>query len=101
MSEASARPLLYVITGMSGSGKSVALNTLEDLDFFCTDNLPAELLPRFVRSVASDNRGRHRLAERHVQCVDLIHHVGSQAQARLLDLAVSQFLSRRKGQQIQ
>ncbi|GAB2496314.1 RNase adapter RapZ [Arenimonas alkanexedens] len=61
MSE-SARPLLIVVSGMSGSGKSVALNTLEDLDFFCTDNLPAELLPRFVRSVASDHRGRHRLA---------------------------------------
>ena len=61
MSDAT-RPLLIVVSGMSGSGKSVALNTLEDLDFFCTDNLPAELLPRFVRSVASDNRGRHRLA---------------------------------------
>ena len=57
-----ARPLLIVVSGMSGSGKSVALNTLEDLDFFCTDNLPAELLPRFVRSVASDQRGRRRLA---------------------------------------
>ena len=55
-----ARPLLIVVTGMSGSGKSVALNTLEDLDFFCTDNLPAELLPRFVRSVADS--GRTRLA---------------------------------------
>ena len=57
-----SRPLLIVVSGMSGSGKSVALNTLEDLDFFCTDNLPAELLPRFVRSVASDQRGRRRLA---------------------------------------
>jgi UPF0042 nucleotide-binding protein len=56
------RPLLIVVSGMSGSGKSVALNTLEDLDFFCTDNLPAELLPRFVRSVASDESGRTRLA---------------------------------------
>jgi UPF0042 nucleotide-binding protein len=55
------RPLLIVVSGMSGSGKSVALNTLEDLDFFCTDNLPAELLPRFVRSVAGDS-GRTRLA---------------------------------------
>lgn len=55
------RPLLIVVSGMSGSGKSVALKTLEDLHFFCTDNLPAELLPRFVRSVAGDHRG-HRLA---------------------------------------
>lgn len=58
----SPRPLLIVVSGMSGSGKSVALNTLEDLDFYCTDNLPAELLPQFVRSVASDERGRRRLA---------------------------------------
>jgi UPF0042 nucleotide-binding protein len=56
------RPLLIVVSGMSGSGKSVALNTLEDLDFFCTDNLPAELLPRFVRSVAGVESGRTRLA---------------------------------------
>jgi UPF0042 nucleotide-binding protein len=56
------RPLLIVVSGMSGSGKSVALNTLEDLDFFCTDNLPAELLPRFVRSVAGQESGRTRLA---------------------------------------
>ncbi len=58
----STRPLLIVVSGMSGSGKSVALNTLEDLDFFCTDNLPAELLPRFVRSVAGEESGRTRLA---------------------------------------
>lgn len=56
------RPLLIVVSGMSGSGKSVALNTLEDLDFFCTDNLPAELLPQFVRSVVADGRGRRQLA---------------------------------------
>jgi UPF0042 nucleotide-binding protein len=56
------RPLLIVVSGMSGSGKSVALNTLEDMDFFCTDNLPAELLPRFVRSVAGQESGRTRLA---------------------------------------
>ena len=43
---------------MSGSGKSVALNTLEDLDFYCVDNLPAELLPEFVRSVVAASRRR-------------------------------------------
>jgi UPF0042 nucleotide-binding protein len=36
---------LLVVTGMSGGGKSVALNTFEDLGFYCVDNLPAELLP--------------------------------------------------------
>ena len=45
-------PLLIVVSGMSGSGKSVALKTLEDQGFYCVDNLPADLLPDFVRSVA-------------------------------------------------
>jgi len=62
MSEASERPLLYVITGMSGSGKSVALKTLEDLDVYCTDNLPVELLPQFVRTVAGEGVDARRLA---------------------------------------
>lgn len=39
---------IVLITGMSGSGKSVALNALEDLGFFCVDNLPPELLVPFV-----------------------------------------------------
>ncbi len=42
---------LVVISGLSGSGKSVALRTLEDLDFYCVDNLPAELLPDLVSSL--------------------------------------------------
>lgn len=46
-------PALIVLSGLSGSGKSVALRTLEDLDFNCVDNLPAALLPDFVRNVAS------------------------------------------------
>ena len=39
---------LVLITGMSGSGKSVALNALEDAGYFCVDNLPPELLMPFV-----------------------------------------------------
>ncbi len=37
-----------VITGLSGSGKSTALKAFEDIGFFCIDNLPATLLPRFL-----------------------------------------------------
>src|SRR5208283_4838152 len=36
---------LILISGMSGSGKSVALNVLEDAGYYCVDNLPASLLP--------------------------------------------------------
>jgi RNase adapter protein RapZ len=39
---------IVLITGMSGSGKSVALNALEDAGFYCVDNLPPELLLQFV-----------------------------------------------------
>ena len=39
---------IVVITGMSGSGKSVALHALEDAGYYCVDNLPPELLPAFV-----------------------------------------------------
>lgn len=39
---------LVLITGLSGSGKSTALHALEDLGFFCIDNLPIVLLPRLL-----------------------------------------------------
>jgi RNase adapter protein RapZ len=39
---------IVLITGMSGSGKSVALHALEDAGFYCVDNLPPELLLQFV-----------------------------------------------------
>lgn len=39
---------LVVITGLSGSGKSTALKAFEDIGFFCIDNLPVTLLPRFL-----------------------------------------------------
>jgi UPF0042 nucleotide-binding protein len=39
---------LIVVSGISGSGKSVALDMLEDLDFYCVDNIPAGLLPGFI-----------------------------------------------------
>lgn len=39
---------LVLITGMSGSGKSVALHALEDAGYYCVDNLPPELLVPFI-----------------------------------------------------
>ncbi len=40
---------LVVVTGLSGSGKTAALKVLEDIGFFCVDNLPVVLLPKFVQ----------------------------------------------------
>ena len=39
---------LVIVTGLSGSGKSTAIRVLEDLGFYCIDNLPVALIPRFV-----------------------------------------------------
>lgn len=39
---------LVIVTGLSGAGKSTALHTLEDLGFFCVDNLPTQLAPQAV-----------------------------------------------------
>ncbi|CAL1329352.1 RNase adapter protein RapZ [Candidatus Providencia siddallii] len=40
--------MLIIISGCSGSGKSVALHTLEDIGFYCVDNLPVNLLPELT-----------------------------------------------------
>ena len=42
---------LVIISGLSGSGKTVALHTLEDEDYYCIDNMPLGLLPDFVQRV--------------------------------------------------
>src|SRR6059036_874878 len=39
---------LVIITGMSGSGKASALKAFEDLGYYCVDNLPVGLIPRFA-----------------------------------------------------
>jgi RNase adapter protein RapZ len=39
---------VVVVTGMSGSGKGTALKAFEDLGFFCIDNLPVSLIPKFI-----------------------------------------------------
>lgn len=55
-------PPLVIVSGMSGSGKSVALHTFEDLGYYCVDNLPAELLPEFVRRVLSSDNPPGKIA---------------------------------------
>ncbi|KRE90773.1 nucleotide-binding protein [Frateuria sp. Soil773] len=54
---------LIVLTGMSGGGKTVALRALEDLEFYCVDNLPTALLPQLVQAVLQDpGSARRRIA---------------------------------------
>ena len=51
---------LVLISGLSGSGKSIALNVLEDAGYYCVDNLPATLLPRLMRQLR--NEGYEKVA---------------------------------------
>ncbi|WP_093330541.1 RNase adapter RapZ [Thalassotalea agarivorans] len=45
---------LLIVSGRSGSGKSVALRVLEDLGYYCVDNIPVNLLPALTHSVIND-----------------------------------------------
>ena len=53
---------IVLITGMSGSGKSVALHALEDYGFYCVDNLPPELLIPFAELERERNEERVAIA---------------------------------------
>ena len=63
---------LVIITGMSGAGKTVAVQSFEDLGYYCIDNLPPELLTTFLsidetvekknfKSCSSDGYARGRI----------------------------------------
>ncbi|VAX09856.1 RNase adapter protein RapZ [hydrothermal vent metagenome] len=54
---------LIIISGLSGSGKSIALNVLEDLHYYCIDNLPAAMLPALAdQLLSSGNMEREHIA---------------------------------------
>lgn len=53
---------LVIISGMSGSGKSIALNVLEDAGFYCVDNLPAPLLSELVAHLRLEQQSRVAVA---------------------------------------
>lgn len=51
--------VFYIITGMSGSGKSRAMAALEDLGFYCVDNMPVTFLPQFAEICMQASEGRY------------------------------------------
>lgn len=53
---------LVLISGLSGSGKSIALHVLEDAGYYCVDNLPATLLPQLVRHLREEGSERVAVA---------------------------------------
>ncbi len=53
---------LLIVTGMSGAGKSQAVNSLEDLGYYCVDNIPPALIPSFVDLGKRGSESLNRLA---------------------------------------
>ena len=82
---------LIIVSGLSGSGKSVALHILEDLGYYCIDNMPAALLKSVIEEVTSDGDESTQLLA-----------VGVDARNRQEDLeSLPRLLTELKQQQIQ
>ena len=53
---------LVIVTGLSGAGKSAAVDALEDIGYYCVDNMPPELIPTFAELIIKSNEHRDRVA---------------------------------------
>jgi RNase adapter protein RapZ len=53
---------IVIITGMSGAGKTVAIQSFEDLGYFCIDNMPPTLLPKFVQLAGESGHTMNKIA---------------------------------------
>lgn len=53
---------MVIVSGLSGSGKSIALNTFEDLGFYCIDNLPVGLLEAFASEFSGQQQNNSKVA---------------------------------------
>ncbi|USK69906.1 RNase adapter RapZ [Peribacillus asahii] len=62
MNELKNETQLVIITGMSGAGKTVAIQSFEDLGFFCIDNLPPALLPKFLELMKDSRNKMNKVA---------------------------------------
>ena len=49
---------IIIVTGMSGAGKSTALNVLEDEGYYCVDNMPISLMPKFAELADGHNQDK-------------------------------------------
>ncbi len=96
---------VVVITGLSGSGKSTALRALEDIGFFCVDNLPVLLLPRFLK-IQADEAGditdvamvmdlrQQRFLEKYAKIFDRLRDKGYRIEILFLDASDESLLNR-------
>lgn len=81
---------VVLISGLSGSGKSVALRLLEDLGYFCIDNLPASLLDQTIALLEGEGHGRAAISVdiRSVHSLPALPTCVSNLKARGLDVRV-------------
>jgi RNase adapter protein RapZ len=102
---ASSNQGIVLVTGISGSGKSVALHALEDSGFFCVDNLPPELLRDFLRVERARAGGARRVAiavdvrsagslPHLLPLIDELRHEGVAIQSFFLDASTDALLRR-------
>lgn len=70
---------LFLISGLSGSGKSVALKALEDNGYYCVDNLPAEMLPALMESLRQAGHARAAVSI-DVRSGASVHHLPQQVE---------------------
>lgn len=61
MTKKGINPLLVIVTGVSGAGRSVAIKSLEDNDFFCIDNLPVDLFRATAEFIKRSSQARHAI----------------------------------------
>lgn len=61
---------LLFISGMSGAGKSIAMDILEDLNYYCVDNMPLKLIPTFLELIKDANHEKVAIAT-DIRAVDL------------------------------
>jgi len=85
---------LVIVSGLSGSGKTVALHTLEDSGFFCVDNLPVGLLPDFIDKMTHSKPALYELiavaidARSGVEDIDRFEEIIDQIKSRNISVEV-------------
>jgi RNase adapter protein RapZ len=93
---------LIIVTGLSGSGKSIALRVLEDAGYYCIDNLPATLLPQISHHLEASNQ--HKIAisidsrsaalEALPNTIDMLNTSGIAVQVLFLESSVETLVKR-------
>lgn len=94
---------IVIVTGLAGGGKTTALRALEDLGFFCCDNLPVSLFESFVASldaesidkcaISVDGRQKHLIDDYHGQ-IDALKSMGHEVEVLFLEAADEVLLRR-------